>query len=376
MYKMGTFLARRAIERLRAGLSDPIAIDRLTMEEAFVIQAFSEGLKALEKGQSGHLCICGSYGQGKSHSLNYLLRQALSQGYATSLLQLDVREVPFHQFSVVYQSLMKNLSLPTGESFAASWKKCPLYQEQLDDMPHRFRMILQAMIPKNISSLKRKKVKGSLEAKDFDHWLEKALMGHDLPIAQLKQILRVREIQEYLKQPLTVRGNIPYVQMIHSLGKLLCAMGYKGLVLFFDEAESIAQGRLNSRRKSYEILSRFFQHSGFVYPVFAFTEAFFDRVRCEDYGNEVSQFSQNYAEIWKNLQIIRLQDSSLTRWEALQDRLINLYAEAYQIDIAAKLPEIKQHMKDLLEKLKMQETRFKLKALIHQLDIICIRTTS
>lgn len=376
MYKVGTFSARQAIERLRAGLFDPVAVDRLTMEEESVIQNFLKDLKALERGQSSHLCICGSYGQGKSHNLNYLHRQALSQGYATSLLQLDVREVPFHQFSVVYQSLMKNLSLPTGESFAASWKKCSLYQEQFGDMPHRFRMILQAMGSKNISSLKRNKVKDKLKPKDFDHWLEKALLGYDLPISYLKKILKAREVTEYRKQPLTIRGNIPYIQMIQSLGKLFHAMGYKGLVLFFDEAESIAQGRLNSRIKSYEILNRFFQQSSFVYPVFAFTESFFDRVRCEDYSNEGSQFPQNYAEIWKNLQIIRLQDSSLTRWEALQDRLINLYAEAYQIDITANLLEIKQQMRGLLEKLNMQETRFKLKALINQLDIICIRTAS
>ncbi len=374
---MGIFPVRRAIERLRAGLFDPVAVDRLTMEEEAVVKNFSKGLQALEKGQSSHLCICGSYGQGKSHNLTYLQRQALSQGYATSLIQLDVREVPFYRFSVVYQSLMKNLSLPTEESFAARWKKCSL--DLLDDMPHRFRMILQAMVSKNTLPLKREKVKNGLKplkSKDFDYWLEKALMGHDLPTLYLKQILKAREVEGYREQPLIARGNAPYVQMVQSLGKLLHGMGYKGLVLFFDEAESIAQGRLGARVKSYEILNQFFQHSGFVYPVFAFTETFFDKVRCEDYGGEAPQFPQNYFDAWKSLQIIRLQDSSLTRWEALQDRLINLYAEAYQIDIAAKNLEIKQQMRDLLEKLKTQETRFKLKALINQLDIVCIRTAS
>lgn len=374
MRKMGIFPVRRAIERLRAGLFDPIAVDRLTMEDEVIIQNFSKGLEALEKGHSSHLCICGSYGQGKSHNLTYLQRQALSQGYAVSLVQLDVREVPFYQFSVVYQSLIKNLSMPTGESFVEAWKKCSL--EVLDDMPHRFRMILQAMLSKNKLPLKRGGVKNGLKPKDFDHWLEQALIGHNLPLAHLKQILKAREVERYREQPLTARGNAPHVQMVQSLGKLLNAMGYKGLVLFFDEAESIAQGRLSARIKSYEILSQFFQHGGFVYPVFAFTEAFFDKVRCEEYGGEALQFPQNYAEIWKSLQIIRLQDSSLTRWEALQDRLINLYAEAYQIDIAAKLPEIKQQMRGLLEKLNSQETRFKLKALINQLDIICTRTAS
>jgi hypothetical protein len=358
MHKMGIFPVRRAIERLRAGLFDPVAVDRLTMEDEVVIQNFSNGLKALGKGQSGHLCICGSYGQGKSHNLNFLQRQALSQGYATSLVQLDVREVPFYQFSVVYQSLMKNLSLPTEESFVEALEKCSL--EVLDDK-----------LP-----LKRGGVKNGLKPKDFDHWLEQALMGHNLSLAHLKQILKAREIDGVREQSLIVRGNVPYVQMVQSLGKLLNAMGYKGMVLFFDEAESIAQGRLSARIKSYEILSQFFQQGGFVYPVFAFTEAFFDKVRCEEYGGEAPQFSHNYAEIWKNLQIIRLQDSSLTRWEALQDRLIALYAEAYQIDIAAKTLEIKQQMRGLLEKLNSQETRFKLKALINQLDIICTRTAS
>jgi hypothetical protein len=374
MHKMGVFPVRRAIERLRAGLFDPVAVDRLTIEEESIIQNFSKGLKALEKGQSSHLCICGSYGQGKSHNLAYLHRQALSQGYATSLLQLDVREVPFYQFSIVYQSLMKNLSLPTGESFAVRWKKCSL--EALDDMPHRFRMILQAMVSKNKLPLKSEGVKDALKPKDFDYWLEEALVGHVLPIAHLKQILKVRDVEGYREQPLTCRGNAPYVQMVQSLGKLLHAMGYKGLVLFFDEAEAIAQGRLNARVKSYEILSQFFQHNGFVYPVFAFTDTFFDKIRCEEYGGEAPQFPQNYAEVWKNLQIIRLQDSSVTRWEALQDRLINLYAEAYQIDLSAKNLELKQQMRDLLEKLKTQETRFKLKALINQLDIVSIRTAS
>lgn len=374
MHKMGIFPLRRAIERLRAGLFDPVAVERLTMEEEAVVKNFSKGLQALEKGQSSHLCICGSYGQGKSHHLAYLCQQALSQGYAASLLQLDIREIPFQQFSVVYQSLMKNLSLPTEESFAARWKKGSL--EVLDDMPHRFRMILQAMLSKNKLPLKRGVVKNGLKPKDFDYWLEEALVGHDLPIAHLKQILKTREVKGYREQPLTVRGNAPYVHMVQSLGKLLHVMGYKGLVLFFDEAESIAQGRLSARVKSYEILNQLFQHSGFVYPIFAFTETFFDKVRSEEYGGEAPSFPQNYFDAWKDVQIIRLQDFSLARWEVLQDRLINLYAEAYQIDLSAKTLEIKQQMRGLLEKLNSQETRFKLKALINQLDIICIRTAS
>lgn len=367
---MGPFPVRQAIERLRAGLFDPVAVARLTMEEESIGKNFAKGLAALEKGQAGHLCVSGSYGQGKSHHLTYLQGLALAQGVGVSFVQLDVREVPFYQFPVVYQSLMKNLTLPTGESFAASWKKRSC--EVPEGAPHRFRMILQAMVSKNKFPMKKK----GLKPRDFDHWLEEAFMGRSLPISSLKQILKARGGAWDPKEPLACRGNLPYLQMVQSLGKLLHDMGHKGLVLFFDEAESIAEGRLKSRSKSYDILHQLFFSKGFVYPVFAFTPAFFDQVRREEYGGEAPQFSQNYAEGWKSLQVVKLSDFSSSQWEILQDRLIDLYAEGYQVDLTPRAKEIKQQMGDFLEKVKGQETRFKLKAFIHQLDIICTRTAS
>lgn len=370
---MELFPLRRAIERVRDGLFDSIAVSRLTMEGQHVFKSFSKGLKAVEKRQSSHLCICGSYGQGKSHNLTYLHHQALSHGYATSLVQLDLREIPFHQFSLVYQSLMEKLSLPNGEKFAEVWKregeKTSL--ELLNAMPHRFQMILRAMLAKNkpLTGKKGSKKGKNLRPKDFSYWLEKALMGHSLPTAHLKQILKSREIQGYQKQSLICRGNFPYVQMIQALGKLLNKMGYKGLVLFFDEAESITQGRLRSRAKSYEILNQFFQIEDFVYPIFACTEDFFDKINGEEYADEKRTFSQNYAEAWQGLNIARLQDPSSSEWETLQDRLIKLYAEAYQINLSNQIMEIKQRLQHLLHSLKTQETRLKLKALVNQLDI-------
>jgi hypothetical protein len=359
MHSMDVFSLRRAIERLRDGLFDSVAVNRLTMEEEQINKSFSKGLEALEKGKASHLCLCGSYGQGKSHTLTYLNHRALSQGYATSVVQLDIREIPFYQFSVVYRSVMEKLSLPGGESFATAWKKRGDAHslELLSEMPHRFRMILTAMLSKE-------KLK-----KESSEWLEKALMGKDLPITQLKNILKYRDIEGYREKPLSCRGNLPYVQMVQALGKLLKEMGYKGLVLFFDEAESIAQGRVSHRVKSYEILDQFFQSKGSVYPIFAFTDDFFDKVNQEQYDDEKQTFPQNYAEAWKGLQIARLREASSDRWEALQHRLIQLYAEAYQIDLSDQIMGIKEKLQHLLDKLKAQETRFKLKALVNQIDI-------
>lgn len=365
------FPIRRAIERLRDGLFDAVAVDYLTVQEGRIQKKFSQGLKDLECGRSGHLCICGSYGQGKSHMINYLNRHALLEGFATSIVQLDLREVPLHNFPIVYQFIMENLTLPDGLKLTKAWKqqaeKTSL--EVLDAMPHRFQMILKAMLKQNMQlSVKERSFKkhANYKPKEFGYWLAKALMGYNIPVINLKNALKYREIEGYRDQSLVCRGNAPYIQMVQSLGRLLKSMGYKGLVLFFDEAESIAQVRLNNRNKSYEILDQFFQSYDSVYPIFAFTDDFFDRVNSEPFEDSDLTFSKNYAKAWQNLNIVKLQDFSAQEWELLLDRLIHLYAQAYYVDIP---PQTKILLQDMLEYIKDQEIRFKLKALVNQLDV-------
>lgn len=352
------FTLRRAVERLRDGLFDSVAVDRLTVEKDRIETVFSKGLKAVEKGKSDPLCICGSYGQGKSHTLTHLNQLALAQGYATSVVQLDLREVPFHQFSTVYQSIMERLSLPDGKKFTNAWKSWADKDslEFLEGMPHRFRMTLTAMLCKN----------KELTSKEHGYWLDRALMGNNIPAAHLKRVCKLRDVEGYREQSLTCRKNDPYFQMVQSLGKVLKEMGYKGLLLFFDEAESIAQGRLGHRLKSYHLLDQFFQTKSSVFSIFAFTDDFFDKANHEPYDDKKEIFPKNYAEAWRDLNIFRLSDFSSRGWDSLIDSLMQLYSQAYQIDLPH---HVKSSLQSLLGKLEVQETRFKLKALVNKLDI-------
>lgn len=375
---MELFFLRRAIERLRDGLFDSAALSCLTIEPEQVVKSFYKGLKQIEKGEPAHLCICGSYGQGKSHTLNYLRQQALTQGYAVSLVQIDVREVPFYQFSVVYQSFIDSLALPDGKSLIEAWQKWSATEplEQLAGMPYRFEMVLKAMAANNRPAGKKKgDEESSLCMKEASESLELALKGRNVPLSVLKQIIRSRGVQErkkkegQAKESLLCKGNLPYVEMIKSLASLLKKMGYNGLVLFFDEAEAIAQARASCRAKSYEILQELFYSQTPLYPIFAFTDSFFDRVNSEEYEKEQHLFAVNYAEGWKNVNLVRLKEPTAKEWEALQHRLIDLYGQAYRIDLSCDSSSIKKKLQALLDQLQAQETRFKLKALVNQLDI-------
>ncbi|MBF0259632.1 MAG: DUF2791 family P-loop domain-containing protein [Desulfamplus sp.] len=106
------FKLRRAVERLREGLFDHFGVKLLTSGETNLDQQFETQTENLEKGKPAHLCICGAYGQGKSHTLNYIWQQAIEENYAVSYINLDPREVPFHNLKQVYRSLMENLTFP------------------------------------------------------------------------------------------------------------------------------------------------------------------------------------------------------------------------------------------------------------------------
>lgn len=279
-----------------------------------------------------------SYGEGKSHTLTYLNQLALSEGYATSVVQLDLREVPFHQFSTVYQSIMARLSLPDGRKFTHVWKNDghKEFLELLDTMPHRFRMTLTAMLCKNKPLTPKEcalKKHQTYRPKEYGYWLDKALMGYDIPVAHLKSVCKYREVEGYRKRSLICRGNDAYFQMVQSLGRILKEMGYKGLLLFFGEAESIAQGRLGHRVKSYHLLDQFFETKGVVFPIFALTDDFFDRAHHELYDDKKEIFPKNYAKAWRDLNILRLQDFTSHGWESLLDRLMELYSQAYEVDL-------------------------------------------
>ncbi len=53
-----------------------------------------------------------------------------------------------------------------------------------------------------------------------------------------------------------------------------------------------------------------------MFTQFRFYRRFFEMVKEEEYEEENSIFSQNYADAWKNLNIAQLQDSSSDHWEA------------------------------------------------------------
>lgn len=385
------FSLRRAVERLREGLFDPLAVRLLTVHEEQLRQAAEAGFREVEAGGSPHLAVVGAYGRGKSHSLTYLEAYARKAGFVTSLVNLDPREIPFHRFREVYRALMTELRIPgTGETFRNVWRSWALQQARSlpenglarllpPEMPHLFRSVLAAIARPTVSlSDRQRKAKkhARYRPREFPALLNRALLGEAVPVSRLQHALKYRQVAFYREGSLVCRDDEGYLQMVRSLAGLFRQMGYRGWVLLFDEGESIAQVPVSMRRKSYRLLHALVRPAvpaPGLFPVFAFTDDFFQRVAEEDYArtegeDEASYFEHNYAEAWRDVTRYELEDFSRADWEELSEKLIHLYARAY--GWPPPLEQARRALRARLAEHPGLETRYRLKALVDELDLM------
>jgi len=218
-----------------------------------------------------------------------------------SYINLDPRQIPFHDFKAVYRALMGTMVFPNGETgLAQAWKQSAAQwlarPENKDksiedfipgDMPHRFRAILAAMAHKNmeIAANKRNlKKHARFQPRSFAWILKNALMGKEIPAHKLAAVFHYREVPFYKGHSLVCRDPKEYLKMVKGLARLFKEMGYGGWVLLFDEGESIGQTRITSRSKNYDLLHEIFCPDGPApgfYPIFAFTHDFFTLVESD-----------------------------------------------------------------------------------------------
>jgi hypothetical protein len=250
-----------------------------------------------------------------------------------------------------------------------------------EEMPHLLRSVLVGIAQKTVSlSERQRKTKkhASYRPREFPYLLSRALAGDVVPVFRLRHALKYRQVDFYLEASLACRGFEPYLQMVRGLGRLFRKMGYRGWVLLFDEGESISQVRITTRSRSYGILDQMFSPETsvrYLYPAFAFTDDFFHQVEDEEYDRvrmrndlEIPYFEKDYADAWKGLNRYLLQGLSRKEWDDLSEKLIRLHARAY--GWRPPKARVRQEMAERLAEVQGQETRYKLKALVDQLDLV------
>ena len=348
---------RRLVERLRDGVLDPLVVQTLTMGRERITRAFESAAQ-----EPAHLFLRGAYGMGKSHAVEVIAQLARSENYATSVVQLDPRELPFHHLEKVYRASMRGMELPGGEDLVRRFRAFAAEQEDVasvlpSTMPGRFFYTLVALASKTMKlSERRRRARRHrfYKPRAFSQWLRRAWEGDPVSAHRLRHVMRYREVGSG-RTPLTVRDKAEWQAQFAAVAELLKTMGYAGWVVLFDEAESIAQLRSNHRPLSYEALAWWCGGSseGLI-PVFAATKDLFEVMEAD--GVEV-----------EDLRCVEVGVLDESDWALLEGVLLVLHQQVYDWSGGEEVREALDARQALTRGF---ETRLRLKALVDELDLL------
>lgn len=217
-YSPERFRARRMIESFRLGIVPYDCIQDFTFGREQETRELADWL--VDPAVSTRL-VLGEYGAGKTHLLQYAYGQALSAGYAVSRLTIDPDESPFSRPKRIYASITRDFRFPFGS------------ENRLGD----FREFLETCFQQGAfqDHVYFKHLMESLGEEELWEWVSAGY--HEIrpvnPVVN-RRIKKFPALYDY-----QTAANI-YTYLISSLGwAAKTVFGLKGLLLVFDEAESV-----------------------------------------------------------------------------------------------------------------------------------------
>ena len=207
--------ARQLIEAFRLGIVPYNQVEDFTFGRKREMKKLRNWLGAPSKGT---LWMVGEYGTGKSHLLGYARGRALQDGFAVASVEMDPNESPFHKPKRVYARLVQSFG----------------YISRIDSRKRGFRGFLKEALEAGFLDDHRYFSRLVQPDEDLWNWIEAREAAPRPAPAFDPSYRRYLSLFDY-----STAANI-YCYLISALGWAAReALGLKGLLLLFDEAETI-----------------------------------------------------------------------------------------------------------------------------------------
>ena len=230
------FKSRRMIEAFRLGIVPYDCVDDFTFGRQ---EESKELMNWLNSNNENILLLVGEYGTGKTHLLRYAYWRALQEGFAVAYVTMDPHEVPFHKPKSVYSHLIQNF----------------LYYSKETKQKKQFRDFLMEI---NIESIFKdhtyfKNLSNSTSNEMLWDWIEgkEAIARPYNP--NNNDLLNLPALYNY-----STTANI-YCYLLSTLGwAAKTVLGFKGLLLIFDEAEVLDLFTASQLKRGHNFLNALF----------------------------------------------------------------------------------------------------------------------
>ena len=308
---------KSSVRRLRAGIVPSQHIEELSVGYDSVRELLLSRLADLETGRPiSPLLVQGEWGSGKSHLLEYARAACHALRVAHACVSIDARSHALNYPQYFYPVLARSLECELGTGVHEIARTC-LEGPQAERLRDFVRTSPRSPFTNALLelSLNREREK-SLSLIDHPAWT--TLGGEDLSFADYS----------YLRDKALVR--------LQELAEFSRTLGFGGIVLLFDEAETVDQlWNVRSRMGAYRVFGALCQMRH-VWCIFAITKRFRRTVE-NDIGNGIltrsrlSQEARAFLHAWRTQSLDILQPPTMRPSMAtdLVERMISVYSRAH-----------------------------------------------
>jgi P-loop Domain of unknown function (DUF2791) len=281
------FICEHLVRALKSGLIPSRGLERIAVGREEELKQLRADLAFSRNGGAWVRCLCGDYGAGKTFLCSLLREEAWRRGFVVAAVDLG-RDAPLHRFEVIYHRIMEGMrtdhfrEVPAFEFIVQEWLfnlereiqhsmgLNSLYLERRGE----FSTIIARRLNEQLASLR---IYDSSFANALRGYYEALQQGNEaVALAAVGWLGGDSNVPAELRQELQIRGSVDKdnaFNFLQAMAALVVHIGYAGLIVIFDEAESIRGiSRPDSRNAAYENI-RFlmdktaqgeFAHCGFI----------------------------------------------------------------------------------------------------------------
>ena len=282
------------IDALRSGTVPARGLDLVAVGVDRYAELLDEELRAVALGGARFKAIRGDYGAGKSFVARWFQQRAIDKGFAVAEIQLGQVETPLYQQDVIYRRLTMALRTREAERGAfqglvSDWL-LSLEDEAIAagaaaDDDEALATAVQGLLGARLTELSR-----TLPAyAQVLRALHRAMIDDEPEIIDglTSWLMAQPHVSPAVKRRAGVSGTLDHASAgpaLRGLLTLLRQRGKGGLMLVFDEAETLQRGNEQQRARSYEALRKLIDDlQGGAYPglylLFTGTPALFEGPR-------------------------------------------------------------------------------------------------
>lgn len=258
---------RSIIKALKAGMVPGEGVDRIVVGREEILKQLRLDLKDVADSGSGFKFYAGDYGSGKTFMCSLVKNEAMKNDFIVSFVNIDSRELPMNRMEVIYSKVINGMrtqdhkNMPAFDFILQEWlfklETKVQKENNLNPLDANDRELIKEYISQEINS--------QLEnIRHFDSSLSNAIRGYyeavrnqdkETETAALGWIKGEANIAPKYKAKFNVKGGVTKdnaINFLKSIVQLMVNIGYKGVVIIFDELELIRNVRHDLRNAAYE----------------------------------------------------------------------------------------------------------------------------